>query len=256
MKVRILGCGPSNGVPSLSRGFGQTDSNNPKNIRTRSSALITTNDGVNILIDTSPDVRQQLLKAKNPQIDAILYTHCHYDHMSGANELTACFLDKKDKLKIYLTETDFNQLKHQLNYLFQKNAAPFEINIIEPYKPFKIKNTLITPIKQYHGDLISIGYRIENLAYTTDLKSMDKEGFEILKGIQTWILGVVSPNRRPEAKGIEKHIHLDEALDWIKAINPQKTVITHMGQRMDYESLCNALPENIRPAYDGMEFED
>lgn len=253
MKIRILGCGPSNGVPSLARGFGETDAQNPKNRRTRCSALITTDEGLNILIDTSPDVRYQLLKAQTPKIDAILYTHCHYDHMSGANDLTALFWDTK--VPVYLSQTDAEQLKYQLSYLFQKNISPFELHIIEPHKSFKIGNTLITPIKQYHGDLISIGYRIGNLGYSTDLKAMDEIGFEILKGIKTWILGVVSPNRRPDSKGTDKHIHLNEALHWIEVINPEKTIITHMGQRMDYAKLSEELPNNIRPAYDGLEFE-
>ena len=255
MKVRILGCGPSNGVPSLSRGFGKCDPNNPKNIRTRTSALVTTNDHFNILIDTDPEIRLQLLKAGNPKIDAIFFTHVHYDHMGGANDLSAYLLDKQDKIPVFLTEDTASYFKGQLSYLFSNNSAPFELNIIKPHEPFFIKNTKITPIKQYHGNLTSMGFRIGDFAYSTDVKSMDFEGFELLKGIKTWVLGVVSPKRDPNKPESKKHIYLDEALRWIEQIQPERAYITHMGQRMDYESLCQALPSHIRPVYDGFEFE-
>lgn len=255
MKVKILGCGPSNGVPSLSRGFGDCDSTNPKNIRTRSSAIITTNEGINILIDTDPDIRMQLLKAQNPQIDAIFYTHIHYDHTAGANDLSAFLTDRQKKVPVFLTKDTAKHLKEQFGYLFSSKYSPFIFNIIKPNKPFFIGNVKVIPIKQYHGNLVSIGYRLGDLAYCTDVKKIDKKGFLALEGIKTWVLGVVSSKRDPNKPESQKHIYLDEALDWIEKIKPEQAYLTHMGQKMDYESLCNTLPQNIRPVYDGFEFE-
>ena len=131
MKIRILGCGPSHGVPSLSRGFGECNPNEPKNIRSRTSALITTNSGENILIDTSPEVRLQLIQAQNKNIDAVIYTHSHYDHMGGANDLAGFLVDRKQKLPIYLTKNDYEEIKAHLHYLFRADSSPFEIHLIE-----------------------------------------------------------------------------------------------------------------------------
>lgn len=255
MKVKILGCGPSHGVPSLSRGFGECDPLEPKNMRSRTSALVTTNNGENILIDTSPEVRLQLIKAENPKIDAVLYTHSHYDHMGGANDLAGFLMDRKEKLPIYLTKRDYEEIKAHLHYLFRADNSPFEIHLIEPYCPFQIGKTTIIPILQYHGIQQSIGYRIDELAYSTDLCSMEPKGLDLLKGIKTWILGVVSLEKPENFKGAQKHIYLNEALELINEIAPENAFLTHMGQKMDYNHLCKILPENIKPCFDGLEIE-
>lgn len=250
MKVKILGCGPSGGLPSLAYGFGNVNPNNPKNHRLRTSALILTDDGKNILIDTGPDIRTQLLSVGIPKIDAVLYTHDHYDHMGGANELVMISKKQGGHLPIYISEYDLKEFQRLLYYLFDNNIHKdlFEIHIIEPYQPFFIGTNTITPLKQSHGvNGISYGYKINNMAYTTDWTELDDKAFPYLKNLSLWILGVVS---RIECR---THIHLDIALDWIKHINAQKTYLTHMGNMMDYDDLCRELPKNVYPCYDGLE---
>lgn len=251
MKVRILGCGPSNGTPSLSRGFSLCNPNNPKNFRTRSSVLITTNKQKNILIDTGPDVRAQLLKmGSRPQIDAILYTHIHFDHMGGLNDIYGYLYDQKKIVDVFLDKNCAAQFKHQLDFVFKRNEFnPFVLHIISENKEIQICEENVIPIKQYHGNIVSIGYRIGDLAYSTDLKTIDETSFKFLQGIKTWILGVVS------TKENNKHLHLDEALELVKEIKPEKVYLTHMGGRMDYDMLAQTLPQHIEPCYDGMEFD-
>ena len=252
MKIRILGCGPSYGVPSLARGFGDCNPDNSKNIRTRTAMLLQAEQG-NIVFDSGPEIRQQLLSAGSPKINAVVYTHAHYDHMGGAEDLRKATNDIEnfDGIPVYLTHADAKEFRDLLYFAFppiaQKNS--FHINIITPYQKFDINGLEIFPIKQYHNKGLSMGYRIGDFAYSTDVKNMDKEGFDALKGIKTWVLGVTTPIRN------ETHINLDEALEWIQQIKPKRAFLTHMGTRMDYDKLCDQLPEYIRPVYDGMEIE-
>ena len=247
MKITILGCGASYGVPSLLKGFGSCNPKNPKNIRYRSSILIE-ELGQNILIDTPPEIRLELLREKVKKIDALLYTHCHYDHMAGAEDVRN-FTYKQDKvLDIYGTKHDLNVFKNQMKFVFRKpqNASSITLNPIKMYKPFKAKGISILPIKQYHGSINSVGYRIGNFAYSTDVKTMDKKGFELLKGIDTWILECTT---NKETSG---HVTLEEAMDWITYVNPKKAYLTHLGTEWDYDKLLKKLPKNIQPVYDGL----
>lgn len=245
MKVRILGCGPSYGLPAIDKGYGLCNPNEPKNNRTRSAALVFTDDYKKILIDCGPELRLQLLKADCPKIDAVLITHAHYDHIGGADDLRFLAREKEHPLHLYLTAEDDAVLMRNTGYIFEQ--ANIEKHIVEPYVSFQIGKTHITPVWQGHGSGNSIGYRIDNFAYSTDAKQMDEQGFIALKGINTWIMGLVSPN------GNIKHIGLNEAYEWIDKVKPEKVYLTHMGHKMDYETLLKELPPFIRPVYDGME---
>lgn len=253
MKIRILGCGPSYGVPSLSRGFGKCDPNNPKNVRTRSAMLLQSEHG-NFVFDTGPEIREQLIAAGRPKIDAVLYTHAHYDHMGGAEDLRKAILGQENNdqlLPVYLNRDDEREFAELLYFAFPPFAKQtvFDVHVIKPYQPFLVNGLKILPIKQYHSDSISIGYRIGDFAYSTDVKQMDDKGFELLKGIKTWILGVTTPLENTH------HINIDEAMQWIERVKPERVFFTHMGTRMDYEELCKTLPPFIRPVYDGMEID-
>lgn len=247
MKITVLGCGPSYGVPSLYRGFGNCDPNNPKNVRFRTSMMLKDKENT-ILFDTGPEIRLQLLRAECAHLDAVVYTHAHYDHMGGADDLRKFLAEKEQILPIYLSAHDNKEFQDRLNYIFQTKSSEyyFDIKVIQPYVPFDVKGTKITPILQHHGDGFSMGYRIGDFAYSTDVKSMDEQGFEAIKGIKTWMIGVVTPNPN------NKHVTLIEALEWIERVKPERAYLTHMGTSMDYDELCRTLPAHIRPVYDGM----
>ena len=247
MKVTILGCGPSYGVPSLLNGFNKCDPKNSKNMRFRSSILIE-EKGQNILVDTPPEIRLELLRAKVKKIDALIYSHSHFDHIAGVEDIYNFTKKSNQILNIYGSRYDLNNVKNQLKHVFEDSKQKNNV-ILHPLKMhqiFNIKRINICPIKQYHGTVNSVGYRIGKFAYSTDVKLMDKKGWEILQGIDTWVLGCVTD------KPNNKHVCLDEAIEWINKIHPKKAYLTHLGSELDYDTLCQKLPKNIRPVYDGM----
>ncbi len=254
MKIRILGCGPSIGVPSLCFGFGKCNPNNPKNVRTRSSILIQTDDNKNILVDTSPEMRMQLIAAGSPRIDAIIYTHNHNDHMGGADDLYGLMMGKTEKMPIYLRQCDAIALQEQLFYLLASKPM-FDFHIIEPYKPFYIGNNEFIAILQEHGlnyanePNYSVGYRMGNFAYSTDVREMDERGFETLYNLDTWILGGITRHVN------HKHVDLEKALKWIERLQPRQTFFTHLCEDWDYDEMLKQLPDNMYPVYDGLEIE-
>jgi len=246
MKITILGCGPSWGMPSLINGFGDADPKEKKNIRRRSSILIE-DKGLRILIDTGPDIREQLLRIGSPEIHTICYTHAHYDHMGGAEEFAMLARERQEIFDIYGRQKDIIHLKKRIPYIFQTQDKKFvKTHYIKPYKKFQIGHLEVLPIPQHHASCGSIGYRIGDFAYCTDVKLIDPEGWKYLKGVNTWILGCVTIEKSP------RWVHLSEALKWIKKLNPDRTYLTHLGPSMDYQKLKQTLPQNIYPCYDGM----
>ena len=252
MKVRVLGCGMSAGVPSLQDGWGSCNPDNPKNKRSRSSILLE-KDGFHLLIDASPEVRLQLIDAGYPKIDAVLLTHMHADHVGGMDDLR-CFTWEKS-LPVFINKQEIKEFKYRLNYVFEvsennKEFVPkFDLFPIEKEKKFQIGPFSIYPITQNHGPCESLGVRIGNFSYNTDVIKLQEDGFESLKGIETLILGCSS------TKKTKKHLDLKTAIQWIERIKPKKAYLTHMGADMDYETLKRILPPHIEPAYDGLEFE-
>ena len=172
--------------------------------------------------------------------------------MGGADDLRSDIYENARTLPVFLTKEAAIHFKNILHYLFRthtKKADVFQLNIINPYQSFLVNNISILPIPQKHGNGDSIGYRIGDFAYSTDVISMDEEAFKALEGVKVWVLGVVTPIEN------KKHINIKTALKWIERVKPEKAYFTHMGVRMDYDMLCRTLPDNIRPVYDEMEIE-
>ncbi len=252
MRVTILGCGTSGGVPMLGLGWGDCDKNEPKNRRRRSSIFIEIN-GNNILIDTSPDCREQLLDADINHIDAVLYTHAHADHCHGIDDLRWICHAMNSPINVFSDKNCIESIINRFNYAF---CGCDEIKPSSYYKPvlipniiygdFNVKDIAITSFYQNHGHGMSLGYRIGDFAYSTDVWQLDDNAFEILAGVKTWVVDALQIKPHPT------HSHLERTLGWIKKINPDLAILTHMNIYMDYRSLLDNLPNNIIPAYDGM----
>ena len=247
MKVRILGCGGSFGSPLAWGRNGTIDIDNPKNHRTRSSVLIK-NNNQNLLIDTSPDLRYQLYKARCTQIDAVLFTHEHSDHTAGLPDMRAMSLINQSIIPAYLSPHIKDSIKNNYKYIFEgvKDYSPFmSLNTIEDN--FLIGDTNIKTFKHNHGSIDVQTYRIKNFAYSTDIKNFYENDIDKLKDLDLWIVGLLRYDPHPSHAGFE------QILDYIKYLKPKKTLFTHMTALLDQEDLLSKCPKNVEPAYDGME---
>lgn len=258
MKLTILGCGPSSGVPATGGFWGDCNPLNPKNRRLRSSLLIE-DQGKTILIDTSPDLRQQLLTHNIRQINSVLYTHDHGDHVHGIDDLRPLYFhNERQTIPVYGDTQTLNSIKKRFFYLFKitsslTNQFPvvlegreFQIEKDKKVPPFRIEHLNVQPFWQGHGPSYSVGYRIGSVAYSTDVSELNDTAFQILEGVDTWIVSCLSLTAHAT------HAHLEQSLSWIKRVNPRRAILTHMGQTMDYDTLYNQLPQGIMPAYDGL----
>ncbi len=258
MEITILGCGPSYGIPTARSGYGLCNPDNPKNTRTRTSLLLSDKD-TTILFDTPPELRQQLYRNHVLNVDAVVFTHMHADHTMGIDDTRIFTVDDKmpyDKenhsLPVYINVKDEAEFQQRFSfylkpmaYLGQKEA-PFDLHLIEAGKPFHIKNLDLSPIAQNHASCESLGFRIGDFAYTTDLKEFINFGLENLKDLKVWVLGCVT------TKPNEKHIYLQKALEWFDIVKPDRMILTHLGYRMDYDTISGQLPKGVELAYDGM----
>lgn len=256
MEIIILGSGPSYGIPTVRTGFGDCDPNNPKNTRSR-SCLYMNDKGTSVLFDTPPELRMQLYKNKIDKIDALIYTHMHADHTMGIDDARIFTFNDKNKhnvlsLPVYINENDKDEFCHRFGFYLkpmaylEQNKPVFDLHTIQAGHPFQIKNLSFQPIAQDHGDIQTLGFRVGQFAYTTDLKDFIDFNVEQLKGLKVWILGCVTTQKN------NKHVYLGKALEWFEKVKPERMILTHLGSRMDYETIMAKLPKGVELAYDGM----
>ena len=249
MKIRVLGSGGSFGSPLAWGRNGNIDINNLNNFRTRSSILIEINN-TNILIDTSPDLRQQLYSAKCTDIDAVLFTHIHSDHTSGLPDMRAISLINDKIIPAYMSKDMKDKILSHYKFIFKgdKDYRPFmEVRDIE--NKFFINNIEIQTFKHNHGSIDVQTYRIGKFAYSTDLKNFYENDLDNLQDLDLWVVGLLRSDPHPSHAGFE------QILDYIKYIKPKKTIFTHMTALLDEEKLISKCPKNVLPAFDGMEIE-
>lgn len=254
MRVTVLGCGSSAGTPSVEAGWGQCDPNNPKNRRLRPSIFIE-HEGKTLLIDTSPDLREQLITHDIKHIDAVLYTHAHSDHLHGIDDLRGINRLMNAAIPVYGDRKTLDTITQRFPYVFEalaEDATVYYKSTLEPKieishgEHFEAAGFSITAIDQDHGYVDSKGFRIGDFAYSTDLISMHEDGFAMLDGIKVWMIGTFSDKPHPT------HLDVELALEWIKRVGPERAYLTHMGFYLDYETLQAKLPKNVFASYDGL----
>lgn len=246
MRVTILGCGTSGGVPRIGNVWGVCDPAEPRNRRRRASILVE-HDGTRILVDTSPDLREQCLSANVDDLDAVLYTHDHADHTHGIDDLRGFFFRRQRRMPIYGDTKTLRTLRTRFPYIFKSvKGYPALVEPTEIDGQFNVNGITVQPFSQHHGPINSLGFRFGPIAYSTDLNGLPEESFKVLKGIDTWVVDALRPEPHPT------HAHLDLTLSWIKRVKPRHAVLTHMTWDMDYQTLCRELPDGVLPAYDGM----
>ena len=248
MKITLLGTGTSQGVPVITCNCEVCLSSNPKDNRLRSSVMIQV-DGLNIVIDTGPDFRQQMLREKVMKVDSILFTHHHKDHVAGMDDIRAFNYKSKSDMPLYCSKSTSDALKLEFPYIFSGFNYPgvpkVVINIIEN-EPFNIIETVITPIKVLHYKLPVLGFRIKNFVYLTDVSEISEKEKEKMKGADLIILDAL----RKEAH--LSHFNLEQALALLEELAPKQALLTHISHFMGLNDNINKeLPDNINLAYDG-----
>ena len=256
LRATILGCGSSGGVPRIGGVWGDCDPAEPRNIRRRCSLLlerITDQGRTQVLIDTSPDMRAQLLDAQVGTLDAVVFTHSHADHVHGIDDLRQIVFTTRKRLPVWADGPTQDALLARFGYAFvqPKNS---------PYPPILDLHTIdgavtiegaggpmvLHPIRLNHGSVDALGFRVEGLAYAPDVVGIYPESWPMLEGLDVWIVDAL--RRKPHPS----HAHLEMTLDWIAQASPRQAVLTNMHVDLDYATLCAELPDHVRPAHDGM----
>ena len=251
-EVTILGCGSSTGVPAIGNNWGNCDPNNPKNKRMRSSILVKDENNT-ILIDAGPDLRQQLLNSNVKNIDAVFVTHGHADHIHGIDDFRFLNVLMNKDIDLFASQTTIKQIKEKFGYVFEKlnpksNGYYYKPcltpNIIKPN--FQLNNLDIKTFDQDHGFSKSTGFRINNIAISTDVVDLNTEAFNNLNNLDLWIVDCL------RFKPHKTHAHLEKTLQWIDKVKPKKSILTHMNYEVDYNEISKILPKNCYAAFDGM----
>ena len=252
MKFVILGCGSSMGVPRPDGFFGNCDPKNNKNYRTRCSALIKT-DTENVLIDTLPDLRNQMLSQKIKKIDKVFYSHMHADQTHGINDLRSFFIRNRNPINIFADKETSKYLRKTFSYCFdtynKEYPATLKLNNIDKklYIKNKKKNILIKPINVQHGNVQSICYIIDKkLAYISDVSKIFEKDYKYFINLKYLIIDCLRYKDHPS------HFNLEKSLEMIKKFSPTKAILTNLHTDIDYNEIKKKLPKNIIPAYDGL----
>lgn len=252
IKVTILGSGGSSGVPAISGGWGDCDPANPRNRRLRPSILVEQGD-TTVLVDTSPDLRQQLLSVDVQRLSGVIFTHEHADHMHGIDDLREVNRAMSRPLPIWAFAETIEGIRDRFGYVFEPLARQAHISYYKPVLvphvvegPFTIDDLTVQCFNQDHGYGRTMGLRFGSFAYSTDVVNLPDEAFDILDGVDTWVVGCLGASPHPT------HAHVDRAVEWMERIKPRRGVITHMSPKLDYDALRRQLPPGIEPAYDGL----
>jgi len=253
MKITMLGCGPSTGVPAIGPDWGACNPLDPRNRRRRASVLVECR-GKTILIDTSPDLREQLLDASVGRLDAVILTHAHADHLHGIDDLRSVNRLMKAAISLYADAATLTEVGHRFGYVF--DPVPDDGYVYKPHLsartidgPFTAGGLQIVPFAQNHGYSTTLGFRIGPFGYSTDVTELDDAAFAALAGVELWIVDCLRYEPHPT------HSHLEKTLAWITRLQPRRAILTHMDRPLDYSHLAARLPPGVEPGRDGLVIE-
>ena len=257
-RLTILGCGSSTGVPRVGGDWGKCDPRNPKNRRRRSAALVEARRAgrtTTVLIDTGPDLREQLLAASVTHMDGVLFTHDHADHTHGIDDLRMLAYSMKRRINVWLDPVTRAGVVGRFGYCFVKPEGStyppiLTAHDIVPPEPIRIEGEggalEAIPIPQEHGDIPSLGFRFGNVAYSPDISGLPASSIPMLEGLDLWIVDALRYQPHPS------HWSVGQTLEWVGRLRPKRTILTHLHIDLDYAELARELPAGVEPAYDGM----
>lgn len=257
--VTILGCGSSGGVPRIGGDWGQCDPANPRNRRRRCSILVRKSGPggeTRVLIDTSPDLREQMLSGAIGDIDGVLFTHEHADHTHGIDDLRAFYLRRRQRVDVWADDATGRMLTTKFSYCFYAPPGSdyppiLSLHQIEPGQavavPGKAGEISALPFHVHHGSIDALGFRFGGMAYTPDIDGVPDQSLAALTNLDLWIVDALK--RQPHGN----HWSLSQTLEWIARLKPRRAVLTNLHVDLDYDTLVNELPPGVVPAYDGLE---
>ncbi|SCY82276.1 MBL fold metallo-hydrolase [Microvirga guangxiensis] len=260
-KLTILGCGSSAGVPRVGVGWGACDPSNPKNRRRRCSVLVEQGSGTSttaVLVDTTPDLRDQLLGADVRRLDGVLYTHEHADHTHGIDDLRPLVIAMRKRIPVYADRMTSELLQIRFGYCFKSPAGSSYPPILDMRHLKAGTMTTISgpggpveamPFRLIHGDIDALGFRFGNVAYAPDVSLMPEGSLGYLEGLEVLVLDALRYTPHPT------HFSITDALELIGKVKPKRAILTNLNTDLDYETLRRELPPQIEPAYDGLQVE-
>jgi len=255
MKITILGCGGSLGTPMAGGFWGDCDPNNPKNNRTRSSILVQS-ETTNLLVDATVELRTQLNRLNLKKLDGVLISHPHSDHVNGIDDLKIISKQGDELMNVYGNFETLEEIDRRCPYIFRPKGDDLYFEFlkkkqIENYQKFRIGDIDIESFEQDHMTCSSLGFRFGRAAYSVDVVNLNDRSLKVLEGIDIWIVDAGSYNKEETLT----HANIQKVKKWVEHLKPKMTYITDLGTNMDYKTLCDELPPNIRPVYDGMEID-
>lgn len=258
LRLTVLGCGSSPGTPRITGDWGNCDPHNPKNRRLRAALLVervAAGGTTRVVIDTGPDFREQMLLAKVPRLDAVVYTHPHADHIHGIDDLRGFVLEQKHRIAVHADEPTLSRLIEAFGYCFATPQGSSYPPIVVPHVIDHGRTVVIEgeggplafePLPQVHGDIVSLGFRIGDAAYCPDVSAFPESTLARMGALELLILDALQYKPHPS------HLSLDQALGVIERLKPRRALLTHMHVPLDYETVRRKTPENVEPAHDGL----